>query len=441
MGNDEAGRKALARAGIEVRPAKRGSRSWRFETVRADYGEAMKLARTAAKALGGRIIQRANLHGKSLPFVTAASVRPGMAMVSVEGTIDTVESVRRVDGRARPVYDLDVRGTHNYIANGIVTHNSIYRFRGADVGNMNEFLRDFGVRDVVKLEQNYRSQGSILDAANAVIAQNKARLGKNLWTAEGKGEPLRIFAAATDEEEARFVVDEVKQLHREGTALADMALLYRSNAQSRILEHSLFRAGIAYKVYGGLRFFERQEVKHALAYLRLAANADDDTAFSRVVNFPPRGIGARTVEQLQEAAQAGLGSLSRAAKAGAVAGPRRGGHRGASSSIVERLRAGVGDAHAARAHRGDARGLRPQGPLRRRARRAGPRREPERAGERRDALRRGVRDRRRARGRGAGGRGARARARTSSRCSRRSSRTRAWRRASTRPPRARTRCS
>jgi len=109
---------------------------------------------------------------------------------------------------------------------------------------------------VVKLEQNYRYAGSILDAANAVIAQNKARLGKTLWTAEGKGEPLRIFAAASDEEEARFIVDEVKQLHREGTALADMALLYRSNAQSRILEHALFRAGIAYKVYGGLRFFE-----------------------------------------------------------------------------------------------------------------------------------------------------------------------------------------
>ena len=217
---------------------------------------------------------------------------------------------------------------------------SIYRFRGADVGNMNEFLRDFGVREVVMLEQNYRSQGSILEAANAVISRNRARLGKNLWTAEGRGEPLRVFAAANDEEEARFVVDEAKQLHREGTALADIALLYRSNAQSRILEHHLFRAGIAYKVYGGLRFFERQEVKHALAYLRLAANADDDGAFSRVVNFPPRGIGARTIEQLQEAAAAGLGSLSRAAQAGAVGG--RGGTALAGFlAIVERLRKGA----------------------------------------------------------------------------------------------------
>jgi ATP-dependent DNA helicase UvrD/PcrA len=197
---------------------------------------------------------------------------------------------------------------------------SIYRFRGAEVGNMNEFVRDFGIDEVVKLEQNYRSQGNILDAANAIIAQNKARLGKNLWTDEGKGEQLRVYAAANDDEEARFIVDEVKQLHREGMALCDMALLYRSNAQSRILEHALFRADIAYKVYGGLRFFERQEVKHAMAYLRLAANTDDDTAFSRVVNFPPRGIGARSVEQLQDAAERGMGSFMHAARSGIVTG-------------------------------------------------------------------------------------------------------------------------
>src|SRR5471032_1766877 len=197
---------------------------------------------------------------------------------------------------------------------------SIYRFRGADVGNMNEFVRDFDVKEVVKLEQNYRSHGHILDAANAIIAQNKARLDKNLWTSADKGEPLRVYAAANDDEEARFIVDEVKSLHREGMALSDMALLYRSNAQSRILEHSLFRAGIAYRVYGGLRFFERQEVKHALAYLRLAANPDDDTAFSRVVNFPPRGIGARSIEQLQEAGERGMGSLMHVARAGIVTG-------------------------------------------------------------------------------------------------------------------------
>jgi DNA helicase-2/ATP-dependent DNA helicase PcrA len=215
---------------------------------------------------------------------------------------------------------------------------SIYRFRGAEVGNMNEFVRDFDVKEVVKLEQNYRSQGYILDAANAIIAQNKARLGKNLWTAEGKGEPLRVYAAANDEEEARFIVDEVKALHREGMNLSDMALLYRSNAQSRILEHSLFRAGIAYRVYGGLRFFERMEVKHAMAYLRLAANPDDDTAFTRVVNFPPRGIGARSIEQLQDASEQGMGSLMHIARTGLVTG-RSGTAIAQFVAIIDSLRA------------------------------------------------------------------------------------------------------
>ncbi|HEV7801060.1 MAG TPA: UvrD-helicase domain-containing protein, partial [Burkholderiales bacterium] len=250
----------------------------------------------------------------------AGTMACGMLMLQADGRVDEVRLIRRFHGRGRKVYDIDVVPTHNFVAGGLVTHNSIYRFRGAEVGNMNEFVRDFGVKEVVKLEQNYRSQGNILDAANAIIAQNKARLGKNLWTSEGKGEELRIYAAANDEEEARFVVDEVKALHREGMPLSDMALLYRSNAQSRILEHSLFRAGIAYKVYGGLRFFERQEVKHAMAYLRLAANPDDDTAFSRVVNFPPRGIGARSVEQLQEASEQGMGSLMHVARSGLVGG-------------------------------------------------------------------------------------------------------------------------
>ncbi|APV49001.1 hypothetical protein BWI17_04480 [Betaproteobacteria bacterium GR16-43] len=258
-----------------------------------------------------------------LPFgqVLAADVVPGMSMLDERGEFAVVQQVERIPGRGRMVYDLDVEPTHNFIANGVVTHNSIYRFRGADVGNMNEFVKDFAVSNVVKLEQNYRSQGHILDAANAVIAQNKARLGKNLWTAEGKGEPLRVFAAATDGEEAQFIVDEVKQLHREGMNLSDMSLLYRSNAQSRILEHSLFRAGLSYKVYGGLRFFERMEVKHALAYLRLSGNTDDDTAFTRVVNFPARGVGARSIEQLQEAVASGVAeNLFKAARKGLVSG-------------------------------------------------------------------------------------------------------------------------
>jgi len=186
---------------------------------------------------------------------------------------------------------------------------SIYAFRGAHTGNMQEFEREYAQGRVIKLEQNYRSHGHILDAANALIAQNRERLGKNLWTAEGEGEKLRVYEGYTDQEEAAFVVDEARQLNREGAALADVAVLYRSNAQSRVIEHALFTAGVAYRVYGGLRFFERQEVKHALAYLRLLANPDDDGSFLRVVNFPARGIGARTLETVQIAARSVNASL------------------------------------------------------------------------------------------------------------------------------------
>ncbi len=186
---------------------------------------------------------------------------------------------------------------------------SIYRFRGAEVGNMRDFEREFRVANVIRLEQNYRSHGNILDAANAIIKNNESRLGKNLWTDAGGGEPIRVFEAFTDLDEARWIVEEVRALTRDGHARAEMALLYRSNAQSRVLEHALFSAGLPYRVYGGLRFFERQEIKHALAYLRLIANPDDDTAFARVVNFPARGIGARSIEALQDEAKAAGASL------------------------------------------------------------------------------------------------------------------------------------
>ena len=186
---------------------------------------------------------------------------------------------------------------------------SIYRFRGAEVGNMRDFEREFQVKDIIRLEQNYRSRGNILDAANAIIRNNGNRLGKNLWTEQGEGEPIRVFEALSDGDEARWIVEEIQSLTRDGAARGDIALLYRANAQSRVLEHQLFSSGIPYRVYGGLRFFERQEIKHALAYLRLIANPNDDTAFMRVVNFPTRGIGARSQEALQDAARTWNDSL------------------------------------------------------------------------------------------------------------------------------------
>ncbi|MCL2830299.1 MAG: UvrD-helicase domain-containing protein [Betaproteobacteria bacterium] len=210
---------------------------------------------------------------------------------------------------------------------------SIYAFRGAKVGNMRDFEREFRVENVIRLEQNYRSHGNILDAANAIIKNNRDRLGKNLWTDTGAGEPVRVIEAFSDADEARMIVEEAQMLMNGGPeegeaplAPDQIALLYRSNAQSRILEHQLFSAGIPYRVYGGLRFFERQEIKHALAYLRLLTNPDDDTAFLRIVNFPTRGIGMRTVENLQAGAAQTHSSLYNAA-----AGEGRGGGRSAAS--------------------------------------------------------------------------------------------------------------
>ncbi len=213
---------------------------------------------------------------------------------------------------------------------------SIYAFRGANVGNMAAFEREFRVPNLIKLEQNYRSHAHILDCANQLIRRNASRLGKDLWTDAGAGEPVRVYEATSDGQEAQWLIEEVRGLIGEGWARNDVAILYRSNAQSRVLEHALFSAGIPYRVYGGLRFFERAEVKHALAYLRLLENPDDDTAFLRVVNFPARGIGARSVEQLQDAARAAGSSLH--AAVAALRGGAAAGKLGAFVALVERLR-------------------------------------------------------------------------------------------------------
>jgi DNA helicase II / ATP-dependent DNA helicase PcrA len=205
---------------------------------------------------------------------------------------------------------------------------SIYAFRGARVGNMADFVKEFQVRHQIKLEQNYRSHSNILDSANELISHNKTRLGKNLRTDAGPGEPVRVYEAPTDLAEAQWMVEEMRHLARGapgsksgagsregGFERKEIAVLYRSNAQSRVIETALFNAAVPYRVYGGLRFFERAEIKHALAYLRLLENPHDDTSFMRVVNFPPRGIGARSIEQLQDAARAAGCSLHDAVRA------------------------------------------------------------------------------------------------------------------------------
>jgi DNA helicase-2/ATP-dependent DNA helicase PcrA len=192
---------------------------------------------------------------------------------------------------------------------------SIYRWRGARVENLYRFQQDYPGTQVVRLEQNYRSTANILNAANAVIANNASRLGKTLWTEGAAGAPIKLYAAFNDRDEAEFVINRIQDHVNQGGKRSEVAVLYRSNAQSRVFEEGLLAAGIPYRVYGGLRFFERAEIKDALAYLRLVMNRDDDPSFERVVNTPPRGIGARTVEAVREQARAAGTSLWRGAAA------------------------------------------------------------------------------------------------------------------------------
>ncbi|HMS28125.1 MAG TPA: 3'-5' exonuclease [Burkholderiaceae bacterium] len=218
---------------------------------------------------------------------------------------------------------LHATAQHSFKATGCVMavgddDQSIYAFRGARVGNMADFVREFDVQHQIKLEENYRSGSNILDSANELISHNSRRLGKNLRTSQGPGEPVRVVESTSDFAEATWIVDEIKQLVRGDTTDSsydkkEVAILYRSNAQSRVIETALFNAAMPYRVYGGLRFFERAEIKHALAYLRLLENPRDGTSFLRVLNFPPRGIGARSIEQLQDAAKAANCALSEAA--------------------------------------------------------------------------------------------------------------------------------
>ncbi len=176
---------------------------------------------------------------------------------------------------------------------------SIYGWRGARVENIQDFQRQHADARVVRLEQNYRSSGNILSAANAVIANNPSRLGKQLWTDDAAGEPIRVYAAFNEVDEARFVIERIRGAVEQGLRRSEIAILYRTTAQSRLFEESLLQAAVPYRVYGGLRFFERAEIKDALAYLRLVSNRHDDTSFERAVNQPPRGIGPRTLDAVR----------------------------------------------------------------------------------------------------------------------------------------------
>ena len=250
-----------------------------------------------------RVVLNARILNRSLPFIQASAVRVGMAIAVDDGSFDVVERVALCD-RVCTIYDINVEGTHNFIADGVVTHNSIYGWRGARIENILKFEEDFPGTQVIRLEQNYRSTGTILEAANAVIHHNAGRLGKNLWTEDKKGDPIQLYTAYNDLDEARFVIDRIQAWAEEGNRRSETAVLYRSNAQSRVFEEILVNAGIPYRVYGGLRFFERAEIKDALAYLRLIASRHGDPSFERVANVPARGIGTKTLDLLREEAKA-----------------------------------------------------------------------------------------------------------------------------------------
>ena len=307
-------RAVLEALGLSARAAKANSPSWRFETVRADFGELMSIARAIRERLDGRYVLQGHMHDRLLPFITAASIRSGMVMVVDSGRFDVVERIEYESYDAE-VYDINVERTHNFIAGGVVTHNSIYRRRGARVENLNQFRRDFPKAVLYKLEQNYRSTGNILKAANALIANNGGRLGKTLWTSGEEGERIKVYAAFNERDEADFVVNRIRDWVARGGTRREVAVLYRSNAQSRVFEEAFLNARMPYRVYGGLRFFERAEIKDALAYLRLAASRADDTSFERVVNLPVRGIGAKTMDLVREVARTQGTSLWNAARA------------------------------------------------------------------------------------------------------------------------------
>jgi DNA helicase-2/ATP-dependent DNA helicase PcrA len=296
----------LIRAGLPVRPSKH--QSLRFETMRKDYADAVDLARHAAAAGGLLINRRAQIGDRVWAFTPLSHLRVGMTVLVDDGDgglvptrVDEVDTVA-YDG---PVYDLEVDGTHSYVAEGICVHNSIYKFRGADMRNILEFENAFPEVTVVVLEQNYRSTQTILDAANAVISNNLSRKPKELWTDRGDGQPIVRYHGDDEVDEAQWVTREIARLHDGGDVRwGDVAVFYRTNAQSRVLEENLARHGVPYKVIGGTRFYDRREVKDALAYLKAVINPSDEVSVKRILNTPKRGVGDSSVGKLDAYASA-----------------------------------------------------------------------------------------------------------------------------------------
>jgi len=283
-----------------VRDGRKGT--WRIETSRKDYDEGLALSRSISSLDNLDVVSRARLTANHpFFFMPASHLRPGMKIPTLEKNAvveDTVESVKKIKYRGL-VYDLSVPNLRNFSANGVMVHNSIYAWRGADISNILGFERDFPGATVIKLEQNYRSTKNILAASDAVIANNKSRKPKELWTENDAGSPINIIEALDERGEAKEVVREIKKLQSSGISPKDAAIFYRTNAQSRLFEDELRAEGIPYVIFGGTRFYDRAEIKNAIAYLRLIGNPADNVSLKRVINVPARGIGKTTVEKLE----------------------------------------------------------------------------------------------------------------------------------------------
>ncbi|GBF04966.1 UvrD/REP helicase [Deinococcus aerius] len=290
----------LTQAGHPVRTNGRGG--YRLEVSRKDYTGALEYARQVARDGGLELQRKALVDGQMYAFLPLSHLHPGMRLLVHEnGQLReaAVESIAQ-EVHEGPVYDLTVSPTHSYVANGVLVHNSIYKFRGADIQNILDFQKDYPDAKVYMLEHNYRSSARVLGLANKLIENNSERLEKTLRPVKEEGHPVLFHRATDHRSEGDFVAEWLTRLHAEGMKFSDMAILYRTNAQSRVIEESLRRVQIPAKIVGGVGFYDRREIRDILAYARLAINPDDDVALRRIIGRPRRGIGDTALERLME---------------------------------------------------------------------------------------------------------------------------------------------
>jgi DNA helicase-2/ATP-dependent DNA helicase PcrA len=300
--SDHALRETIARL---VRPRAGKRRRWCVDTSRKDHDAAITLACDVADVGGLEVVRRARLTpGKAFQLMPASHLKAGMLVPVLDDGRVREAQVVSVDFESYRghVYDLTVQDLRNYTAGGLVVHNSIYKWRGADINNILDFEKDFPGTRVVRLEENYRSTQRILAVAATVIDNNLQRKEKTLWTKNPEGEPIAVYRGWDEHEEANFVAQGILKSRAEGVPWDGIAVFYRTNAQSRVIEDALRRARVPYVIVGGVRFYERKEIKDTLAWLRLCINPNDDVAFRRAVQAPPRGVGVTTLARLDEVA-------------------------------------------------------------------------------------------------------------------------------------------